>query len=472
MQDGSVPGLVAKPCVTAANSPSLAPHSSHASIAHPEMSHSVFAVRISAGLHAVTPVRSQMPMLTPSRPFSRSVSTPLPAPLHRPSGQPGTPLQSNTCPSTPVELPNHFLTATGLLALPPPKCSPPTPVPSTPVRPTLHDPMQLQVATGNMETPMGQGGSISDFLLPFGTDNSGIDKELNFETRQSLNPDVHTSERTLVKESVALPSAKRCWLLSLEDILPTDREIDNNIRLEWKSIKSKRKANPPKPGGARPRKGTNKGVFSCEQQEFMTVGQAHISWEQISQTPWMDTPEEMQNRAVDVAKEVMGMRTDFVNKEFKDTMMHSDSQDRARCSTVALKFAGEIIQGSHQSIDDHIVEDLFLYNGDPSNPANFFKTAQAISMTVELLFNSGMNLGDDLEVRHLLFARARKIPPDTTNMTFDYADMSSDALRGPPITVMAFAGIMLFVVNIYNPPDLFPIFKLFFELIRSTFTVT
>ncbi|CAE6451342.1 hypothetical protein ACGC1H_004141 [Rhizoctonia solani] len=28
-------------------------------------------------------------------------------------------------------------------------------------------------------------------------------------------------------------------------------------------------------------------------------------------------------------------------------------------------------------------------------------------------------------------------------MTFDYADMSSDALRGPPIAAMAFAGIML-----------------------------
>lgn len=74
-------------------------------------------------------------------------------------------------------------------------------------------------------------------------------------------------------------------------------------------------------------------------------------------------------------------------------------------------------------------------------------------MTVELFFNSGMNLGgihirhflreDDLEVRHLLFARARKIPPDTTSMTFDYADMSSDALRGPPIAAMAFAGIMV-----------------------------
>lgn len=51
--------------------------------------------------------------------------------------------------------------------------------------------------------------------------------------------------------------------------------------------------------------------------------------------------------------------------------MRSDSQDRARCSAAALKFAGEIIQGSQQSIDDHIVEDLFLYNGEPSVSVSF-----------------------------------------------------------------------------------------------------
>ncbi|KAG8755611.1 hypothetical protein FRC11_005913, partial [Ceratobasidium sp. 423] len=391
IQGESIPGLAAEPHPVAMNTPvesllciDLRPPAtlaSHTSTAPPKKSYIRSEMQLSAGTHAGMPyvgaqmlVHPQTPMLTPSCPFSRSVSAPLQAPLRTPSWQLGGALLSNTHPTSPAGLPHHSCTLTRSPALPhdgnPSTPAPSTPAPSTPAPPAPIHAMphtaQLQVAMGDMET-------IDDFTTHFINNNSSIGKELDLGAHRSLNSDVNESGGAPVmggsaalEDSVVPPSVKHCRLLLPKHIPPTDEEINVNLKVEYKNIKARCKAGPPKPGASRPRKGNNKGAYLCEQQEFMNVGRANISWEQISNAPWSDAPEEQEDRVIEYAKQVMGMSTDFVNKEFKDTMIWSDSQDHARCMNVVLKFAGKVIQGSPHTIEQHILNDLFLYEGDPS----------------------------------------------------------------------------------------------------------
>lgn len=79
-------------------------------------------------------------------------------------------------------------------------------------------------------------------------------------------------------------------------------------------------------------------------------------------------------------------------------------------------------------------------------------------MTVELFFTHGLNLGgifmhellrvEDPETRRRLFTLTAKYNRGDPPLSFDYADMSTDALRGPPVVAMAFAGIVVCIPNI------------------------
>ncbi|KAG8689793.1 hypothetical protein FRC11_000568 [Ceratobasidium sp. 423] len=147
------------------------------------------------------------------------------------------------------------------------------------------------------------------------------------------------------------------------------------------------------------------GTFSPEQQVFMAVGRSSIVWDQLTCSPWSETDKELASHAITCAKESMKMMGTFM-----------DDQD--------------------------FIE---------MNPANFFKTPATMDMTVKLFFNKAMNLGgiyicellhqEDPNIHKHLFSLMMKHCQGI--MSFDYIDMSDDALCGPPIAAMAFVGIVL-----------------------------
>jgi hypothetical protein len=129
---------------------------------------------------------------------------------------------------------------------------------------------------------------------------------------------------------------------------------------------------------------------------------------------------------------------------------------------------------SKESSKDEILnvlnEDRFLFSDDRKvrfysnvlsliyilsiqNSHDFFGSEAVMDMTVELFFTGNTNLGgifldkllqeDDLEERWCLLTVAAKLNLQPVPSSFDYVDMSSDALHGPLVATMAFAGIVV-----------------------------
>jgi hypothetical protein len=74
-------------------------------------------------------------------------------------------------------------------------------------------------------------------------------------------------------------------------------------------------------------------------------------------------------------------------------------------------------------------------------------------VVVELFFTRGLNLGgllmeemlkeDSLKVRRKLLTLTASTTHEPVPVSFDYANMSPNALRGPSLASLAFAGIVV-----------------------------
>ncbi|KAG8720468.1 hypothetical protein FRC11_003156, partial [Ceratobasidium sp. 423] len=378
------------------------------------------------------------------------------------------PARAATCPSTPQIGNNRFT---------------PPHSPTLSVTPTfdLTADTQLQsVVHGSQAQDVPD-----DTNLPSSGNSVGSDEDLRHGIRRRRsNSDVSEVPTNLdgssIQESEAPPQSKRIRFLveNLDNLIPTNTELKANVGIEYGKLQGKRKYHAKQ--GANDTKDTKKGPamrsFPEDQQAYMTVARSSIVYDQVTRSPWSESDKLLVDRAIERADAVTQMEGEkFVREDgFITTnallithrnlkMMRTVWNCRTRYIEVGMKLAregysipegeGEPSQELKAAICNWISGDRFMFNSDEKNPDDFFKNPVAIDMTVELFFTSGSNLGgifmrdllrpEEPEARRRLFALVSKSDLSDPPASFDYADMSTDALCGPPIAAMAFAGIIL-----------------------------
>ncbi|KAG8760647.1 hypothetical protein FRC11_000088, partial [Ceratobasidium sp. 423] len=380
---------------------------------------------------------------TPSRAFACSASAPLHIRLYQSSPQPEARPRAATRPNIPPEVSHDVTPARS-----------PTP-PATPISNTAPDASIQSLAVES---------TFDEPSLPFSDNTPGIDEELRHGTRRRRSDsDVYIPEEALtgsdglvIRESEVPPQTKRIRLLTPA---PTAKELDDNTETEVSKLRGRWKYHR-KEGAAEPKKGAAMGSFPEEQQGYMAIERVSIMWDQITLSPWSEPDKALLDRAIERADKATKMNgEDFARaQKFIDTMMRAVSTCRSQFITAGIELVreGYSLPKDEVELKDAICNlmsgDRFMFDSDEKHPNDFFKNSVVMDMTVELFFTHGSNLGgifmrdllreEDLETRRRLFQLTAKYNHGEPLSCFDYADMSPDALRGPPIAAMAFAGIV------------------------------
>lgn len=247
--------------------------------------------------------------------FSRSFSAPLATP-RRSSVQLNSHLSSVTCASTPVAPMSGSASAV---------FSPRWPA-ILGTRLSAHSPL-----IASQPGAVGMPGALhpDEPLPPFADDHPESDMDTRSH-RRSESPINITSEAVPNNDNGFLvaasefPPMKRTRLMNPASFAPTTREIADNKRREYRSIQKGRKYNVPKGKNAEkggPKVGVNVGIFGHQEQGYMRVMRASMTFDLVGYSPWNEAEADMRRRAIALADEGTGMKGDnFVSGEFEKTV--------------------------------------------------------------------------------------------------------------------------------------------------------
>ncbi|KAG9076458.1 hypothetical protein FRC06_009496 [Ceratobasidium sp. 370] len=249
---------------------------------------------------------------------------------------------------------------------------------------------------------------------------------------------------------------------------PTLAEFSERRAKEIRTLQNARKSSPPSKSkstqGSDNERDEGKGVkklwsYSKEHQGLMFVMRASVQNTYLSRGPWVESDDEVVNRAKAFAKKHTHCAVDdIVTNDFIRTMMKTASQYRTpgqdEIRTI-VKAYYKVNEGDIQTLNWLQDRHRCLYPSGNFDPPQFFQTDLVDTVLATLYFGTSRKLGyifmdeilqdDNLEELQWLLtvtARARLVgPPEVPTIV----DPSSDASRGPSLAAIAFAGI-----NIYH----------------------